>query len=69
MLKSISTVAKTALTSVFAKLRKLGTGWQALYGCCVRLVLASLASYSGFIATAFAAAVPRRLLGAPEGKR
>ena len=40
-----------------------------LYGCCVRLVLACLASYSGFIATAFAAAVPRRLLGAPEGKR
>ena len=32
------------------------------------LVLACLASYSGFIATASAAAVPQRLLGAPEGK-
>ena len=47
-------VAKIAVTSMFAKLRKLGTDWHALCYC-VRLLFACLASYSGFLAIAFAA--------------
>ena len=43
-----------ALTSMFAKLRKLGTSWHVLCYC-VWLVLACLALYQGFLAITFAA--------------
>ena len=61
-------VAKIALTSMFVKLQKLGTDWHALCYC-VRLLLVCLASYSGFLAIAFAACGTRRLVCATDGKR
>ena len=38
-----------ASTSIFAKVRKLGTSWHVLC-CCAWLVLVCFASYSGFLA-------------------
>ena len=49
---------KIALTSMFAKLWE---AWHALCYC-VRLLLGCLASYSGFLAIAFAACSTRRLV-------
>ena len=60
-------VAKIAVTSMFAKLQKLGTDWHALCYC-VRFLLACLASYSGFPAIAFAPWGTRRLVCATDGK-
>ena len=60
--------AKIALTSMFAKLQKLGTDWHALCYC-VHLLLACLASHSGFLAIAFATCGTRRLVRTTDGKR
>ena len=67
-LESIGGIAKIALTSMFAKLQKLGTDWHALCYC-VRLLLACLASYSGFLAIAFAACGTKTLVCATDSKR
>ena len=57
-----------APTSMFAKLQNLGTDLHALCYC-ARLLLACLASYSSFLAIAFAACRTRRLVGATDSKR